>query len=57
MKTELLMQMEGLCNSKDLVFLLAASNLPWSVFGSNLFQMLSVFIPSTFQLDIVYSKC
>lgn len=29
MKTELLMQMDGLAKSDDLVFLLAASNLPW----------------------------
>jgi len=29
MKTELLVQMDGLAKSDDLVFLLAASNLPW----------------------------
>ncbi|RMX58208.1 hypothetical protein pdam_00000022 [Pocillopora damicornis] len=29
MKTELLVQMDGLARSDDLVFLLAASNLPW----------------------------
>ena len=29
MKTELLVQMDGLSKSDDLVFLLAASNLPW----------------------------
>lgn len=29
MKTELLVQMDGLSRSNDLVFLLAASNLPW----------------------------
>ena len=29
MKTELLVQMDGLSKSSDLVFLLAASNLPW----------------------------
>ena len=29
MKTELLVQMDGLARSNDLVFLLAASNLPW----------------------------
>ena len=29
MKTELLVQMDGLAKSSDLVFLLAASNLPW----------------------------
>ena len=29
MKTELLVQMDGLAKSNDLVFLLAASNLPW----------------------------
>ncbi|GAA49283.1 katanin p60 ATPase-containing subunit A-like 2 [Clonorchis sinensis] len=31
MKTELLMQMDGLTKSDDLVFLLAASNLPWEL--------------------------
>ena len=30
MKTELLVQMDGLARSSDLVFVLAASNLPWS---------------------------
>ena len=29
MKTELLVQMDGLSKSSDLVFVLAASNLPW----------------------------
>lgn len=29
MKTELLVQMDGLAHSEDLVFVLAASNLPW----------------------------
>ena len=29
MKTELLVQMDGLAKSGDLVFVLAASNLPW----------------------------
>jgi len=31
MKTELLMQMDGLNKSDDLVFVLAASNLPWEL--------------------------
>eukprot|EP00003_Mantamonas_plastica_P007734 TRINITY_DN1656_c1_g1_i1.p1 TRINITY_DN1656_c1_g1~~TRINITY_DN1656_c1_g1_i1.p1 ORF type:complete len:143 (+),score=21.30 TRINITY_DN1656_c1_g1_i1:522-950(+) len=31
MKTELLIQMDGLAKSDDLVFVLAASNLPWSL--------------------------
>ncbi len=31
MKTELLVQMDGLAKTDDLVFLLAASNLPWYV--------------------------
>ena len=31
MKTELLVQMDGLAKSSDLVFVLAASNLPWFV--------------------------
>lgn len=29
MKTELLVQLDGLSKTDDLVFLLAASNLPW----------------------------
>ena len=33
MKTELLIQMDGLARSNDLVFLLAASNLPWQAKG------------------------
>ena len=32
MKTELLVQMDGLAKSDDLVFLLAASNIPWYLF-------------------------
>ena len=35
MKTELLVQMDGLAKSSDLVFVLAASNLPWSVLYIN----------------------
>jgi katanin p60 ATPase-containing subunit A1 len=31
MKTELLVQMDGLAKSGDLVFVLAASNLPWEL--------------------------
>lgn len=31
MKTELLLQMDGLASSEDLVFVLAASNLPWEL--------------------------
>ena len=31
MKTELLVQMDGLNKSDDLVFILAASNLPWEL--------------------------
>ena len=31
MKTELLIQMDGLAKSDDLVFVLAASNLPWEL--------------------------
>lgn len=29
MKTEILIQMDGLAKTNDLVFVLAASNLPW----------------------------
>jgi SpoVK/Ycf46/Vps4 family AAA+-type ATPase len=32
MKTELLVQLDGLAKTDDLVFLLAASNLPWLEF-------------------------
>lgn len=32
LKTELLIQMDGLNKTDDLVFLLAASNLPWCVY-------------------------
>ena len=35
MKTELLVQMDGLAKSDDLVFLLAASNIPWFVTHSS----------------------
>ncbi len=31
MKTELLIQMDGLARSEDLVFVLAVSNLPWTL--------------------------
>jgi len=31
MKTELLIQMDGLHRSNDMVFVLAASNLPWEL--------------------------
>uniref|UniRef100_A0A8I5KR90 Katanin catalytic subunit A1 like 2 n=1 Tax=Homo sapiens TaxID=9606 RepID=A0A8I5KR90_HUMAN len=34
MKTELLVQMDGLARSEDLVFVLAASNLPWKKLSS-----------------------
>ena len=36
MKTELLIQMDGLARSEDLVFVLAASNIPWSLDGAML---------------------
>lgn len=38
MKTELLVQLDGLAKSDDLVFLLAASNLPW--YSSEIFAEL-----------------
>ena len=31
MKTEVLLQMEGLAKTNDLVFVLAATNLPWDL--------------------------
>ncbi len=31
MKTELLIQMDGLVKNKERIFLLAASNLPWDL--------------------------
>jgi len=39
MKTELLVQMDGLAKTDDLVFLLAASNLPWYVLFSTRRQL------------------
>ena len=36
MKTELLIQMDGLARSDDLVFVLAASNVPWALDGAML---------------------
>ena len=42
MKTELLIQMDGLARSNDLVFLLAASNLPWQVKGRDREQLLFI---------------
>ncbi len=42
MKTELLVQMDGLAKTSDLVFLLAASNLPWYVV--NLYAIIVVVI-------------
>lgn len=38
MKTELLVQMDGLARSEDLVFVLAASNLPWYTFKTRLYS-------------------
>jgi SpoVK/Ycf46/Vps4 family AAA+-type ATPase len=38
MKTELLVQMDGLAKSDDLVFLLAASNIPWYLILRKLLQ-------------------
>ena len=38
MKTELLMQMDGLAKTDDLVFLLAASNLPWYAYKILVYQ-------------------
>ena len=40
MKTELLVQMDGLAKTDDLVFLLAASNLPWFEFPFLLYLIL-----------------
>ena len=43
MKTELLVQMDGLAKSPDLVFVLAASNIPWYVTSTYMY-MYSVYI-------------
>jgi len=42
MKTELLVQMDGLAKTDDLVFLLAASNLPWLVTSNALHKSCTV---------------
>jgi katanin p60 ATPase-containing subunit A1 len=44
MKTELLVQLDGLAKSDDLVFLLAASNLPWYSFFFNIINNKIIFI-------------
>ena len=49
MKTELLVQMDGLARSDDLVFLLAASNLPWQVYCTAITGFIS--LPSCEGLD------
>jgi hypothetical protein len=43
MKTELLVQMDGLAKSDDLVFLLAASNIPWYLILRKLFHQFKKF--------------
>ena len=53
MKTELFVQMDGLARSSDLVFLLAASNLPWCVLSQSGYvaQITSSFPTSNRELD------
>ena len=53
MKTELLVQMDGLAKSSDLVFVLAASNLPWLVMLNRRAQVLygPIFCSKTGTLD------
>ena len=63
MKTELLVQMDGLARSDDLVFLLAASNLPWYwivckavYYRFYIFPKLSVFVVEVYPLMNTVSR-
>lgn len=50
MKTEILIQMDGLAKTNDLVFVLAASNLPWYTARClGIWPSLTAFLPVSLQ--------
>ena len=59
MKTELLIQMDGLARCDDLVFVLAASNIPWSLDGAMLRRLekrIMVSLPVTKAREAMFRK-
>ncbi|KAG2388766.1 hypothetical protein C9374_000205 [Naegleria lovaniensis] len=60
MKTELLIQMDGLSKSNDLVFVLAASNLPWDLDQAVLRRLekkILVGLPDRESRKSIFKKC
>nr|CAG4712418.1 unnamed protein product [Naegleria fowleri] len=60
MKTELLIQMDGLSKSNDLVFVLAASNLPWDLDQAVLRRLekkILVGLPDKESRKSIFKKC
>lgn len=59
MKTELLIQMDGLARSDDLVFVLAASNVPWALDGAMLRRLekrILVPLPEVKAREVMFRK-